>query len=97
MKCLTSCSGLNLFVLPEVLKAVPMSVDDAARIALNAHSAIFAAGMFNPVQQYAQPQPMEIGNVEGNFAEGGRPQRGERNWQEQRWKDMENNAYSKVN
>ena len=86
------CAGLKPIVRLEVLKAGPANVDAAARIALNVDSAMFGAGMFNSVQQYSQPQPMDIGNVEGNFAKGGRPQRGNGKWQEQRRKDIENNA-----
>lgn len=85
------CAGLKPLVRLEVLKAGPANVDEAARIALDVNSAMFGTDMFNLVQQYAQPQQIDIGNVEGHFAKGGRPQKGNSRWQEQRQKDIEKN------
>lgn len=83
------CAGLKPNVRLEVLKSGPSTIDEAARIALNVDSALYGAGMFTPYSQYTQPEPMDIGNVEGN---PGRRTRSSNKWSEQRRKDIENNA-----
>lgn len=56
------CSGLKPEIKLEVLKAGPISMDAAARIALNVDSAMYSTGNF--LQN--GPVPMDIGNVNGS-------------------------------
>lgn len=99
------CAGLKPQVRLEVLKANPETLNEASQIALNVDNALTGVGMFNPggfgryganAMAAAAPQPMDIGNVEGQAHYRGKafkPKRkGKRNEDEQRRRDMANNA-----
>lgn len=61
-------NGLKPMIRLEVLKAGCNNMTDAARVALNVDSALYGAGMFQGQNAFndSGPQPMEIGNLQGN-------------------------------
>ena len=98
------CTGLKPQVRLEVMKANPETVADASKIALNVDNALMGAGMFNGGfsgfgmnhGSSSVPQPMDIGNVEGNMHYRGKafkPKRkGSKPNDVQRQRDLLNNA-----
>ena len=91
------CAGLKPEIRLEVLKSGPVTVDNAARIALNVDSALFGAGIFMQRSSFSPSSgndPMEIGNVEGGDNHNGRRRGNGRSGKvlSQRDKDLQNNA-----
>lgn len=60
------CAGLKTQVRLEVPKAGPVNIDDVARIVQHVDSAVFRVAMCSGRFQYTVPQPIDIGNVQGN-------------------------------
>ena len=88
-------AGLKQEVKIEVLKANPVDLSTASQIALNVDNAIYAAGMFqrSKFAFNADPQPMEIGNVEqGTHYRGKAFKKSSKVKKTQKEKDLENNA-----
>lgn len=97
-------SGLKHSVKIEVLKASPDNLNDASRIALNVDNALSGAGMFSTGRfSYGSnsttvqtPQPMDIGNVEGNAHFRGSSFKPKKKYTSnvdvQRERDLKNNA-----
>lgn len=87
-------NGLKPMIRLEVLKAGCNNMHDASRIALNVDSALYGAGMFHgnnaSSSESSGPQPMEIGNVEGETHYRGKSFKGKRSKKSQRMKDLEN-------
>ncbi len=67
-------NGLKPMIRLEVLKAGCKNMNDASRVALNVDSALYGAGMFHGQNVFSDsgPQPMEIGNLQGNPQYGGK-------------------------
>lgn len=90
------CAGLKPMIRLEVLKSGPENVDQAARVALNVDSAIFGVGQsssgFASGGNDSGPQPMDIGNVEGQTHYRGKAFREDKKERDQRKKDIANNA-----
>lgn len=103
------CTGLKPQVRLEVMKGNPENLADASKIALNVDNALMGAGMFNPggysgfnmnhgssSGSSSAPQPMDIGNVEGNMHYRGKSfkpkKKGQKTNDTQRQSDLQNNA-----